>query len=350
MKVLYQYPHESIYAGRTIYWGYKNAFTDMGHEFKTLTATSNLNQLLLDWQPNIFITSLNRYYIRYLDLDILKKAVKNGVVVFVNTPFWNPTISKLRINESPGLKNDKEMLELIHKGFGHIYFNSCETDDERMDGFEQTTGYKHYTIPLAADKTIIKPMYDKRFSADISYVGTYLPEKRHFFKEYVFPLKDKYKLKLYGQDWTIFQRILGWVQRGGQYFNIPYLRTINKPKLRLEDEAKIYNSSTISINVHEEYQKRYGGDCNERTFKIPLAGGFEITDDVACIRKYFKEGEEIVIAKDKKDWFEKIDYYIKNPEKRLAIIEAGHEKVLKKHTYHNRVEEVIHLYEGVKRS
>ena len=85
---------------------------------------------------------------------------------------------------------------------------------------------------------------------------------------------------------------------------------MRRPKLELEDEGRIYKSSTISVNIHEDYQREFGGDCNERTFKIPLCGGLEITDDVACIRKYFKEGEEIIIAKNKDDWIEKIDYYI----------------------------------------
>ena len=213
-----------------------------------------------------------------------------------------------------------------------------------MKGFEESTGYKYQTIPLAADKTMHFPEYSEKFEADISYVGTYLPEKRGFIKERVLPLKKRYDLRLYGQDWMLKDRLAGWGQRIGQYFNIPLLRQLQKPKLRLEDERKIYASSLISINIHKDYQKRFGGDCNERTFKIPACGGFEITDGVACIRRYFKEGEEIVIARDKDDWFEKINYYIKNPEKRIPIIEAGQKKVLTEHTYHNRVRQILNIH------
>lgn len=217
-----------------------------------------------------------------------------------------------------------------------------------MAGLEKTTGFKHYTILLAADKTMHFPEYSDKFRADISYIGTYLPEKRRFLKEQVFPLKKRYDVKIYGQGWTFFDRVKGFTQKVGQYFNIPYLRSLQKAKLNLEDERKIYSSSTISINIHEDYQKRFGGDCNERTFKIPICGGFEITDDVACIRKYFEEGKEIIIAKNRNDWFEKIDYYMKNPDKRLPIIEAGRKKVLEKHTYHNQVEQIINIYHSIK--
>lgn len=350
MKILYHIPSlDTIYAGRTIYNGYKNAFIDLGHDFRPLTSDDDFRKTLESFQPDIFITSLNGYYLKFIDLDFLKEYKKKGLKVFVNIPFWESPMSKLRINESGSLSTNQEYINLIKSGnFGNVYYNSCEQEDERMNGFEKITGYPYYTIPLAADKKINFPEFSEKFKADISYVGTYLPEKKNFIKERVIPLKEKYSLRLYGQDWTFYDRVRGFIQKIGQYFDIPIIRSLQKPKLKLEDERRIYNSSLISINIHENYQKEFGGECNERTFKIPLCGGLEITDDVECIRKYFKEGEEIVIAKNKDDWFEKIDYYIKNPEKRLAIIEAGRKKVLSCHTYHNRVEQIINIYNSIK--
>lgn len=346
MKILYQIPSlDTIYAGRTIYNGYKNAFLDLGHQFETLTADDDMEQRFDEFQPDIFFTSLSAYYLKFLKLDIVKKHKNRGMKVFVNMPFWHSPVSKLRINESPSLSQNSEHINLIRSGnFGDVHYNVCESDDLRMAGFEAVIGYKHYTIPLAADKIILKSIFEEKFQADISFVGTYLATKKAFFKKNIFPLAKKYNLRIYGQDWTAVDRALGWVQRGGQYFNIPGLRSIRKPKLELGDEAKIYNSTLISLNIHEDYQKKFGGDCNERTFKIPFCDGFEITDDVACIRKYFKEGVEIVIAKNETEWFEKIDYYIKNPEKRLPIIEAGQKRVAAGHTYHNRVQQFINIY------
>lgn len=349
MKIIYHIPSlDTIYAGRTIYVGYKHAFEDLGHEFHTLTASDNQRELFDRVQPDILITSLNSYNLKYLDLDGITEQRKKGMKVFVNTPFWQSPMSQLRINEAQSLSRNSEYISLIRSSsFGDVYYNVCEAGDERMDGFEKGTGYTHHTILLAADKRLHFPEYSEKFKSDISYIGTYLPEKRDFIKQQVFPLRNKYDLRLYGQDWTTFDRIKGFSQKVGQYFNIPYLRALQKPKLELEDERRIYSSSLISINIHEEYQRKFGGDCNERTFKVPACGGFEITDDVACIRKYFEEDKEIVIAKDKDDWFRKIDYYMKNPEKRLPIIEAGRKRVLADHTYHNRVEQMVAIWRSL---
>ncbi|MEZ6255241.1 MAG: glycosyltransferase [Patescibacteria group bacterium] len=343
MKVAYHIPSlYTIYAGRTIYNGYKNAFEDLGDQFFTWSAETSLEDIR-KFAPDILMTSFNSYSLKFLDMELFWELRKKGTKVFVNVPFWNSPISRLRVNETPSLSTNKEHIKHIKDGYGDVFYNTCEQGDARMEGFEKTTGYKHHTLPLAIDKTVIFPEYCAKFKADISFLGTNLPDKRPYFNEMVFPLAKKYDLKLYGQDWTALDRILGLIQKGGQYFNVPLLRSLQKPKLQLEDERRIYSSSVISINVHEEYQRQFGGDCNERTFKIPACDGFEITDDVDVIRKYFKDEEEIIIAKDKADWFEKIDYFIKNPEKRIPIIAAGKKRVLAEHTYHNRVKYLLSL-------
>ena len=71
-------------------------------------------------------------------------------------------------------------------------------------------------------------------------------------------------------------RFLNIIHRAGQYYNIPYLRSFKKYKPTLEEERKIHFSSTIALNIHEDYQKEDSGDLNERTFKIPMSDTFKI--------------------------------------------------------------------------
>ena len=77
MRVLYHIPHlETIYAGRTIYAGYKHAFEDLGHQFFTLTSLENQAEIFEKAQPDILLTSLNPYNLRYLDLKIIEQFKK----------------------------------------------------------------------------------------------------------------------------------------------------------------------------------------------------------------------------------------------------------------------------------
>ena len=345
MKVLYHLPSlHSVYAGRTIYHGFRNAFLDLGHEFQALTADQKMADVLEGYRPDLFITSSHFWYRRYLDYLELKKYRDRGLFTLVKIDFWNSPLSRLRVNEATSLMDDRDALRLIHSGLmGDAFFHVVEQGDARMAGFEEATGYSYHTIPLAADKTVLRPLFDKQFAADVSYIGTNLPDKRAFFKNYLFPLRKRCVLAIHGQDWTLPDRALGWLQRGGQFFNLPGLRTIRKPPLQLLDEAKVYASSIISVNVHETYQKEYGGDCNERTFKIPLCGGFQVVDHVACIQKYFKTGTEIIIADNDAHWLDLVGHYLAHPEERAKIITAGQARVLSSHTYHHRVRQIIDI-------
>ena len=347
MNIWYHIPSlDTIYAYRTIYNGFKNAFLDLWHNFYSYTANDKLDDFLGTNKIDIFITSSHFYYQKFLNLDILKKYRNKWMKVFVKIDFWNSPFEWTRINEAWWMKNDKKIVKQIKDWLlGDYFFHVVEQWDLRMNWFSQETWFEYITIPLAVDKTISSlAQINNKFTWDISYIGTNLPEKKDFFNKQVFPLGDKYDLKLYWQDRTTKDKIIWWIQRWWQLFNIPYIRSIQKPKLKLTDEFDIYKNSIISINVHENYQKKYGWDCNERTFKIPACGWFEISDNVSCIYKYFEEWKEIVIAKNQDDWFEKIEYYIKNSDKRNDIILAGQKRVLKDHTYHNRAQQFLDIY------
>lgn len=337
------YPH-TIYAVRFIYNGFKNAFEDKGHKFIPYTPDDDLEVFLEEYNPDLFITASHFFYRKMLDYDVLKRYREKGMVLLTKIDFWDSPLNKNRINEAPSMKNDKVAKKLIKEGLlGDFYFSTASANDERMEGFSEFAKRDFITIPLAADSIVLQPSFEDKFASDIAFIGTNLPQKREFFKEWLFPLKKEYDLHLYGQDWTMFDRYLGLVTKAGQYFNIPVVKKLQKPKLALGDEAKIYASSKILVNIHEDYQRAYGGDCNERTFKIPFCGGFEITDDVRVIHDYFKEDKEIVIAKDKDDWFDKIRYYYDNPKEAKKIALAGQKRVKKDHTYHNRVDQMIEL-------
>lgn len=347
-RIAYHMPYPTtIYAHRYIFEGFKNAFKDMGHEFYIFTPDDDLEEFLETYKPDLFITASHFFYRKSLDYNILKKYREKGMVLLTKIDFWTSPINKNRINEAPSMKDDKVTLDLImSEKLGDYYFSTSSQNDGRMKGFTEYTGKTFITIPLAADKISLIPAFDKKFESDIAFLGTNLPQKRKFFKEWLFPLGQDYKLKLYGQDWNFIDKYIGMATKVGQYFNIPYLKSLQKPKLQFGDEAKIYSSAKISVNLHEDYQREFGGDCNERTFKIPLCGGFEISDDVSVIREYFVEDKEIIIAKDKEDWFKKIKYFTEHPDEAREIAKAGQRRALKDHTYHNRAQQMLDLLLG----
>lgn len=113
-----------------------------------------------------------------------------------------------------------------------------------------------------------------------------------------------------------------------------------------EDENKFYSSAKISLNIHEA---RVGTSVNhvilnERTFKIPACGGFELCDYLPkdVLRRYFAE-DEMAMAENDDDWFKKIEYYMEHETERKEMQQRGTARAIKDHTYHNRVEQIIKL-------
>lgn len=348
MKIAYHNPYPTtINAYRTISKWFERAFIELWHDFKYFTPDDKFTDFFNSFKPDIFITCTHFVYQKYIDYNQLLELRKKWLIVFTKLDFWDlpKNINQLRISEAKVMKNDLELINKIKNWLiSDIFFHVVEQWDERMNWFTERTWYKYHTIPLAVDKTLINTEVKKDFKADISFIGTNSPDKQEIFTERLFPLKNKYHVKLYWQDWSQWDKILWWIQRLWQYFNIPYLKSIRKPKLKLEDEWNIYKSSKICINLHEKNQLLCWWDCNERTFKIPAYWWFQIVDNIECIKTYFKEGEEIIIAKDSKDWFEKIEYYMNHIDEREKIIAAWKAKVLNNHTYHNRVEQIINIY------
>lgn len=347
MRVVYHIPStDSIYAGRFIYEGYKNAFIARGHEFATFSSGDSLRDLIDKFEPELFISSLNRHHLKYLDLEFMtKRRQDKSLVLAMQIPPWRQHSKQY---QHTGLSTDKELCNLISRDrVGDIFFNWIERDDPCMEGFERTSGYQFHTVLLAADTSRFYPELDSKFECDICYVGSNLPDKKAFLEKHLLPLEKLYKVNKYGNDWTSGNRALGVIQKGAQYFNIPYLKGIRKLPLPLEDEHKLYSTAKISLNVHEDHQRVYGTDFNERTLKIIASGGFEICDNVKVLRKYFSN-DELVIANNTNEWFELIRHYINNPEERLRISQKGRDKVLQHHTYLNRVDQFENLLNSYK--
>lgn len=128
---------------------------------------------------------------------------------------------------------------------------------------------------------------------------------------------------------------------------------INKVSGILPNEiGQIYRAAKVCPNIHGAFQKNEvsthpstladqpGNALNERIFQVSGSGGFQIADDNPQIRDFFDE-TELVCAKDAADFKEKIHYFMDKPEERQAYIERIQKKILEKHTYHHRINDLL---------
>ena len=241
---------------------------------------------------------------------------------------WGPLTDQIDPAKYGVLKateNEKWMIIDLHNETGkpdyvHIHYP--------QEFIEQTHGYwKYHGVPtygelLAADTfEYTNGQFRPEFASDISFIGGYWAYKAQTFNKYLLPLCNdfKYRIKIFGNNpWPVPQ-YCGYVQN--------------------EIVKDILASATICPNLSEPHSGVFGFDIIERPFKLLANKCFMISDYVEGLNMTF--GDKIVMAKSPTDFWEKIDYFIKNPEKRIPYIQQGYEEVINNHTYFNRVNEIF---------
>ena len=78
-----------------------------------------------------------------------------------------------------------------------------------------------------------------------------------------------------------------------------------------------------------------------RTFEVPGCGGFELTERVAHLERYFDLEREVAVYEDTGGLIEQALHWTERPEERAAIAAAGYRRVMAEHTYDHRFEEIF---------
>jgi spore maturation protein CgeB len=108
--------------------------------------------------------------------------------------------------------------------------------------------------------------------------------------------------------------------------------------VKAEDIPKIYRDSVISLNFANS---KGVNQIKARTFEVPGAGGFLLTEGAPGLDKYYTPDKEVAVFDGLKDLVEKAKYYLSHPEERDAIAKSGFDRTKREHTYDLRMKEVI---------
>ncbi|HWF65770.1 MAG TPA: glycosyltransferase [Acidobacteriaceae bacterium] len=105
----------------------------------------------------------------------------------------------------------------------------------------------------------------------------------------------------------------------------------------------IMRDSIISLNFSAGFISSGGHDrqIKARTFEVPGAGGFLLTDAAPGLENVYRIGDEIEVFDNLEQLKAKIRYYLEHPEERDRIALAGYERTRNCHTYEIRLKEIF---------
>lgn len=182
--------------------------------------------------------------------------------------------------------------------FDHIFLyhrNSLPYFKEHRDG------HVHW-YPCACDLEVFRPLEGER-NLDVSFVGNLMIDKRR--ARLLSRLSERY--------------------------------IVNEQRFYLQREIpKVYSQSKIVLNLP------VADDLNFRTFEAMSCGAMLLTRRVSNGQELlFEEGRHFAAFDDERELFDKIHYYLSNPEEREIIAAAGLAEIRQRHRLEQRIEELI---------
>jgi len=189
-------------------------------------------------------------------------------------------------------------------------------------------------LPMACDSDYHHPMdctpeEKEKYGSDIVFVGSYYPERAVLF-EGLSALTNN-DLAIWGPGWDALPQ------------TSPLRRRLRGRHTRPEEWLKIYSSSKIVLSTHYHDPKdRFPVyQASPRVFEIMACGAFQLCDDQRDVFALFQDGRDLVKFTDGNDLVAKVKYFLTHPEERQAIAAQGRKTVLSRHTYQDRIKELL---------
>lgn len=186
-------------------------------------------------------------------------------------------------------------------------------------------------LPLAALPSFHAPLElssleQRRYGADVAFLGAGYPNRRVAFRQLT-----HLDFRIWGTEWDGDAVLARHVQQAGA-------------RISPEEAVKVYNATRINLNLHSSVQAQTlvaGGDfVNPRTFELAAIGAFQLVDRRSLMDELF-DYDELATFDDMEDLREKIDHFLANPEERAAYSARARVRVLRDHTYRQRMETLI---------
>lgn len=108
--------------------------------------------------------------------------------------------------------------------------------------------------------------------------------------------------------------------------------------VKAERIADIMRSSVISLNFSNS---QGANQIKARTFEVPGAGGFLLTETADGLERYYRVPDEVETFNDLDELASKISHYLGHLEERDRIAQAGYRRTADEHTYDSRMRDLI---------
>ena len=288
------------------------AFAALGHQVELFDSFdrqqyrdfADLNLRLIEhvraYQPDVIFCVLMSYEVWFETLDLIRSKSPAAVVNWGTDDSWK------FLQFSRYLAGHVDL---------HVMTHAASMSEAAKLGIKNVMASQW----AAASSRLAEPLPSSACEYDVSFVGAAYGNRRARVQA----------MARRGTDVTCFGH--GW-ERG---------------PVGSRDVGRIYRSSRISLNFADSGLQLSGTSLarsrqiKARTFEVPGAGGFLLSEVSESLAQYFRIGEEMITYRDDDELAEKIRYFLNHPDERDAIARTGHQRVLREHLYEARFAPIL---------
>lgn len=197
-------------------------------------------------------------------------------------------------------------------------------------------------LPFACDPQIHRPVelsQDdlRRYACDICFVGSCYEERVEVLERLT-----GFDLAVWGAGWDKLPKgsALRKFVRGGSLTPDQWVKAFGAAKIVLNI---IGHRCGVMHPFVPEHEFRM---TNTKVFEILGCGAFQMVDAKADAMALFKDREHLVFYRDADHLAELARFYLDHPQERERISAAGRAEVLRKHTYTDRIKELVSVVTG----
>lgn len=170
-------------------------------------------------------------------------------------------------------------------------------------------------------------------TADVMFIGNAWRFKLANMEPYVRALRARFgsRMRVYGKGWPegLSDGVLE-AEDGGE-----------------DPFCRVACSARVQISLHEPTQVVGGPFApNERPYKLLALGAAVVSDPNPMLMGQFREGEEILFARDPDEMVRLVEGLLADPSRAAAMGRRGRERVLSEHTYARRATAMLGLLAG----
>lgn len=239
------------------------------------------------------------------------------------------------------------------------HFTYCFTLDEFSIAKYHKFGQKNVYIliggPIDDESVVTNPAKKENYRYDVSFIGSHHPYREWFLRELE---KRGFKVSIFGYGWDAgllpIEEMIDVLRSSKINLNISnslsfdfrYLMSKKILPGRLQRGLlilKLLFRKDPQQMLKPFIEDKSNSQIKWRNFEIAYHKGFQLTDYVPTIEKYYDIGKEIACYGNVDEAAMLIDYYLKKDSLREEMIENAYKKTAEKYTLYNQMKGMFNI-------